>query len=80
MKMLGIRLESVSSLLPSGGALSALLPILGLVGLITAISDFGAPGIEKVVVAIGMFAAGVLMARSIPVWREAKPGDRKSVV
>lgn len=75
MKVIGNRLEETSTLLPTGGILGAMLPFLGLLGFIAAVADFGMPGLEKAVVAIGMFAAGVLMARSLPVWREARPGE-----
>ena len=75
MTVLGQKLESVSPMLPAGGVFGALLPLLGLAGLAACLGDFGAPEFEKFIVAIGMFSAGVLMSRSLPVWREAKAGE-----
>jgi hypothetical protein len=75
MRLLGNRLEQTSAMVPAGGVLSASLPILALAGMAAAIGDFGMPGLEKALVAIGMFAAGVLMSRFLPVWREAKPNE-----
>lgn len=71
MKAFGTRLEVVSAMVPAGGWMSALLPVLALVGLAAAVGDYGVPGLEKAIVGLGMFAAGVLKARSLPVWREA---------
>ncbi len=79
MTVLGQKLESVSPMLPTGGVFGALLPLLGLVGLVACFGDFGAPELEKFIVAIGMFSAGVLMSRSLPVWREAKAGELESL-
>jgi len=75
MKALGTRLDAVSRMVPSGGWLSALLPVLALVGLAAAAGDYGMPGLEKAIVAIGMLAAGVLLARALPVWREASTDE-----
>ena len=69
------RLEQTSTLLPSKGILGVALPILGLLGLVAATFDFGMPGLEKAIVWIGAFAAGVVLSRSLPVWRDAKPGE-----
>lgn len=75
MKLFGSRLSSTSSMIPSAGIFGALLPILGLVALAVCAADFGAPGIEKAIVAVGAFAGGVLMSRSLPVWRRARQGE-----
>lgn len=80
MKAFGTRLEAVSAMVPAGGWVSALLPVLALVGLAAAVGDYGAPGLEKAIVGIGMFAAGVLMGRSLPVWREATEGELTRLV
>lgn len=75
MNVVGIKLERVSPMIPAGGILGALLPLFALAGLIACIGDFGAPGLEKAIVAVGMFAAGALMSRSLPIWREAREGE-----
>ncbi len=69
------RLDQSSALLPSRGIFGLALPILGLLGLVAAAFDFGMPGMEKAIAWIGAFAAGISMSRSLPVWRDAKPGE-----
>lgn len=63
-------------MVPAGGLASLLLPVLTLAGLVAAIGDFGAHSIEKALTGIGMFAAGVVFTRSLPVWREATEEER----
>ena len=53
MKAFGTRLEVVSAMVPAGGWVSALLPVLALVGLAAAVGDYGAPGLEKAIVGLG---------------------------
>jgi len=74
MKILGQALAQNSKMIPSGGAVGKLLALLPLFGLI-AMLDFGYPGIEKIIVSIGMFSFGVLMSRDLPVWREGSSRD-----
>lgn len=76
MKLLGARLDTSFSMVPAGGLASLLLPVLALAGLVAGVGDFGAPGLEKAITGFGMFAAGVMFARSLPVWREASERER----
>lgn len=55
------------------------LPILGLLGLVAAAFDFSMPGLEKTIAWIGAFSAGVCLSRSLPVWRDAKPGELERI-
>lgn len=75
MNLLGTKLESVTTMVPGGGVVGALLPLLAMVGWVACIGEFGMPGLEKAIVAVGMFASGVLYSRVLPVWREARSGE-----
>lgn len=75
MKVLGTKLSAVSSMLPVAGPFGVVLPLLAIVALVVAAVDLGMPGIEKALLAIGAFAAGVLFSRSLPIWRRAEPGE-----
>ncbi|OXR48053.1 hypothetical protein PuT2_14745 [Pusillimonas sp. T2] len=75
MKIIGNCLDEQINFLPAGGIFGPMLPILAALGFIAVAFDFGMPGLEKAIAAMGMFAAGVLMSTQLPVWREAEPGE-----
>jgi hypothetical protein len=58
-------------MLPIAGVLSIVLVALALCGVITLALDISLGGLERPIIGFGMFAAGVLLGRFVPVWREA---------